>query len=99
MQERHEILQPRIHSSTEPMNTQDLSRKAQISSISRIQGPVTAPSQMKENQKSEFRVIRTLHLTELLYIVEKHKKSRNYEHFQFENPKSSTLQDESKSTL
>ena len=51
---------------------------------------------MKKNQKSEFRVIRTLHLTKPLYIVEKHKKSRNFKHFHLENPKSSTLQDESK---
>ena len=78
------------------MNTQDFPRKAQSLSISGIQGPVTAPSQMKENQKSEFQVIHTLHLTEPLYIVEKHKESRNFEHFQLEYPKSSTLQDESK---
>ena len=50
---------------------------------------------MKENQKSEFQVIHTLHPIEVLYIVEKHKKSRNFEHFQLENPKYSTLQDES----
>ena len=65
-------------------------------SISRIQGPVTGPSQMKENQNSEFRVICTLHVTEPLYIVEKHEKSRNFKHFQLENLISSTLQDESK---
>ena len=64
-----------------------------------FQDPVTAPSRMKEKQKSEFQVICTVHLTEPLYIVEKHKKSGNFKHFQLENPKSSTLQDESKSTL
>ena len=73
----------------------NLLRKAQISSISRIQGPVTAPSWTKENRKSEFQIIHTLHLTKPLYIVEKHKKSRNFEHFQLENPNSSTLQNES----
>ena len=78
------------------MNTHDFLRKAGSSSISRIQGPVTAPSWMKENQNLEFRVIRTLHLTELLYIVEKHQKIRNFEHLQLENLKSSTPQDESK---
>ena len=78
------------------MNTQDFLRKAQSSSISRIQGPVTVPSWMKGNQNSEFWVIHTLHLTEPLYIVEKHKKSRNFEHFHLKNFKSSTLQDESK---
>ena len=78
------------------MNTQNFLRKAQTSSISRIQGPVTAPSQMEENQNSEFRVICILHLTKPLYIVEKHKKSRYFKHFQLKNLKSSTPQDESK---
>ena len=96
MRGRHEILQSRIHLSTEPVKTQDFLRKAQILSISRIQGPVTAPSWMKESHKSKFRAIRILHLTKPLYIEEKHKKSRNFEHFQLENPKSSTIQDESK---
>ena len=56
------------------MNTQDFPRKARSSSMSRIQGPVTAPSWMKENQNSEFRVIHILHLTKLLYIVETQEK-------------------------
>ena len=37
-----------------------------------------------------------MHLIKPLYIAEKHKKSRNFEHFQLENLKSSTLQDKSK---
>ena len=43
----------------------------QISSISIIQGPVTAPSKMKENQNWEFLAIHAVHLTKLLNIVEK----------------------------
>ena len=51
---------------------------------------------MKENQSSEFRAFLTVHLTEPLYIVEQHQKSRNFKHFQIENPKSSALWDEQK---
>ena len=61
----------RIHSSTEPVKTQNFPGKMQNSSISRVEGPVTAPSWMKENQKSEFQAFPPVHLTEPLYIVEK----------------------------
>ena len=69
LQERHGILQPRIYSSTKPVKPQNLTGKMQTSSVSRIQGPVTAPSWMKKNQKSEFRAFPILHLTEPLYII------------------------------
>ena len=55
------------------MNTQDFPMKVQSSSISRVQGPVTASSQMKENQNSEFQVIHIMHLTKP-YIVETQEK-------------------------
>ena len=52
--ERHKILQPEIHSSTEPVNHKDLTGIMQISNPSRFQGPVTTPSQMKDLQQAEF---------------------------------------------
>ena len=64
-----------------------------------FQDPGTSYSTLMDKRKSDVRILSNLiliNLTEPLYIVEKHKKSRNFEHFQLENPKSSTLQDESK---
>ena len=52
--EKHEFLQTGIYSSKEPMKSIDLSRITQISSISRLQGPIPAPSQMKNIQQAEF---------------------------------------------
>ena len=53
--EKHEFLQTRIYLSKEPMKSIDLTRIMQISSISRLQGPIPAPSQMKNIQQAEFR--------------------------------------------
>ena len=53
--EKHEFLQTGIYSSKEPMKSIDLSRITQILSISRLQGPIPAPSQMKNIQQAEFR--------------------------------------------
>ena len=52
---KHEILQTGIYSSEEPTKSIDLTRITQISSISRLQGPIQAPSQTKNIQQAEFR--------------------------------------------
>ena len=52
--EIREILQPEIHSSTEPVKCRDLTGIMQISHPSQFQGPVTTPSQMKDLQQAEF---------------------------------------------
>ena len=44
------------------MKPMDLTRKMQISSLSRLQGPVPAPSWTKDIQQAEFRVIPTVAL-------------------------------------
>ena len=54
--EKHEFLQPGIYLSEEPMKSMDLTRITQILSLSRLQGPFPAPSQMKNIQQAEFRV-------------------------------------------
>ena len=53
--EKHKILKTGIYSSKEPAKSIDLTRIMQISSISRLQGPIPAPSQMKNIQQAEFR--------------------------------------------
>ena len=53
--EKHEILKTGNYSSKEPMKSIDLTTLTQISSISRLQGPIPAPSQMKNIQQAEFR--------------------------------------------
>ena len=40
----------------------DLTRIMQISNLSRLQGPVPAPSRMKDIQQAEFRAIPTVAL-------------------------------------
>ena len=52
---KHESLQAGIYSSEEPVKSMDLTRIMQISSISRLQGPIPAPSRMKNIQQAEFR--------------------------------------------
>ena len=52
--EKYEFLQPEIYSSEELMKSIDLTRIMQISSLSRLQGPFPAPSQMKNIQQAEF---------------------------------------------
>ena len=52
--EKHEILQTGIYSSEEPTKSIDLTRIKQISSISKLQGPIPAPSQTKNIQQAEF---------------------------------------------
>ena len=49
-----QILQPEIHSSTEPVKHKDLTGIMQISHPSQFQGPVTTPSWMKDSQQAEF---------------------------------------------
>ena len=53
--EKHEILQTGNYSSEEPMKSIDLTKIMRILSISRLQGPILAPSQMKNIQQAEFR--------------------------------------------
>ena len=53
--EKHEILQTGKYSSEEPVKSIDWIKIMQISSISRLQGPIPAPSQMKNIQQAEFR--------------------------------------------
>ena len=53
--EKHEFLQAGIYSSEEPVKSMDLTRLTQILSLSRLQGPFPAPSQMKNIQQAEFR--------------------------------------------
>ena len=53
--EKHEFLQTGIYSSEEPVKSMDLTRITRILSISRLQGPIPAPSQMKNIQQAEFR--------------------------------------------
>ena len=53
--EKHEILQTGIYSSKEPTRFIDLTSIMRISSISRLQGPIPAPSQTKNIQQAEFR--------------------------------------------
>ena len=53
-EEKHEFLQPQIYLSKDPMKPTDLTRIMQILSLSRLQGPVPAPSQMKDIQQAEF---------------------------------------------
>ena len=52
---KHEFLQTGIYSSKEPMKSIDLTKITQISSISRLQGPIPAPSQTKIILQAEFR--------------------------------------------
>ena len=52
---KHKFLQTGIYSSEEPMKSIDLTRITRILSISRLQGPIPAPSQMKNIQQAEFR--------------------------------------------
>ena len=52
---KHEILQAGIYSSEEPVKSMDLTRITRISSISRLQGPIPAPSRTKNIQQAEFR--------------------------------------------
>ena len=56
-----------------------------------FQGPVTAPSQMKDIQQAEFQAVRTLALNEPLYIVET-QYTTNFKQFQLQNSVSSTHQ-------
>ena len=53
-QEKHEFLQPEIYSSKEPVKPMDLTRITQILSLSRLQGPLPAPSWTKDIQQAEF---------------------------------------------
>ena len=73
--ERHQILQTEIHWSIEPVKPQNFPGKTRILLISKIQGPFTAPSQMKGNQKSEFQAFPPVHLIKPLYIVENSRKT------------------------
>ena len=52
--EKHEFLRTRIYLFKEPMKSIDLASITQISSISRLQGPIPAPSQTKNIQHTEF---------------------------------------------
>ena len=52
---KHEILQTGNYSSKEPVKSIDLTKIMQISSISRLQEPIPAPSQTKNIQQAEFR--------------------------------------------
>ena len=52
--EKHEFLQAGIYSSEEPVKSMDLTRLMQILSLSRLQGPLPVPSQMKNIQQAEF---------------------------------------------
>ena len=54
--EKHEFLQAGIYLSEEPVKSMDLTRITRILSISRLQGPIPAPSRMKNIQQAEFRV-------------------------------------------
>ena len=53
--EKHEFLQTRIYLFEEPVKSIDLTNIMQILSISRLQGPIPAPSQTKNIQHAEFR--------------------------------------------
>ena len=53
--EKHKFLQAGLCSSEEPVRSMDLTRIMQISSLSRLQGPIPAPSQTKNIQQAEFR--------------------------------------------
>ena len=53
--EKHKILQTGIYSFEWPMRSIDLTKIMRILSISRLQGPIPAPSQMKNIQQAEFR--------------------------------------------
>ena len=52
--EKHEFLQPGIYLSEEPMKSMDLTKIMQILSLSRLQGPFPAPSQMKIFSRQNF---------------------------------------------
>ena len=52
---KHKFLQTGIYSSKEPMKSMDLTRIMRIPSLSRLQGPIPAPSRMKNIQQAEFR--------------------------------------------
>ena len=52
--EKHEFLEAGIYSSEEPVKSMDLTRITQILSLSRLQGPIPAPSRMKNIQQAEF---------------------------------------------
>ena len=54
--EKHEFLQAGTYSSKEPMKSMDLTGITRILSLSRLQGPIPAPSQMKNIQQAEFLV-------------------------------------------
>ena len=62
--EKHEILQTGIYSSEELVKSIDLTRIMQISSISRLQGPIPAPSQTKN-----FEQLQQLHIADPLNIT------------------------------
>ena len=84
MWERCKILQPEIHSSTEPVKHKDLTGITQILHPSQFQGPVTTPSRTKDIQQAEFGAVQTLALNEPLYIVET-QYTVNFEQFQLQN--------------
>ena len=60
--EKHEFLQPEIYLSKEPVKSMALTRIMQTLSLSRLQGPLPAPSQMKDIQQAEFQAIPTVAL-------------------------------------
>ena len=52
--EKHKILQTGNYLSEEPTKSIDWTKITRISSISRLLGPIPAPSQMKNIQQAEF---------------------------------------------
>ena len=60
--EKCEFLQPEFYSSKEPVKPMDLTRITRISSLSRLQGPVPAPSRTKDIKQAEFRAFPTVAL-------------------------------------
>ena len=67
---KHEILQTGIYSSEDPTMSRDLTKIARISSIFRLQGPIPAPSQMKNIQPAEIRLTPAItHGCSFCYIV------------------------------
>ena len=89
MWERCEILQPEIHSSTNPVKHRDFTGNNANFTPCGFQGPVTAPSRMKDIQQAEFQAVQKIALNEPLYIVET-QYTMNFEQFQLQNLVSST---------
>ena len=58
----------------------DLTRIIRISSLSRLQGPAPAPSQMKDIQQAEYQVFPTAALISPLYIIDS-ETNMNFEVF------------------